>query len=65
MDTDAYKQLYDLYVVAKSETNNLDYINELIDQILFFGTETNKLTKTHVQERLKDVLESIERSLLK
>jgi len=65
MDTAAYKQLYDLYVVAKSETNNLDYINELIDQILFFGTETNKLTKTHVQERLKDVLESIERSLLK
>lgn len=63
METATAKQLYDLYVIAKSDTNSLDYIDELIDQISFFGTETNKLTKTHVQERLKDVLKSIERSL--
>lgn len=59
---DASKCLYELYTKAKSEENSLDYIDELCDQISFFGTETNKLTREHVLNRLSQIVESIERT---
>lgn len=56
------KKLYNLYAQAKSEENSIDYIDELIDQISFFGTETNKLTREHVKNRLQTIMDSIEKT---
>jgi hypothetical protein len=60
---DTAKKLYDLYVSAKSEENSLDYIDELIDQLSFFGLETNTLTRAHVRDRLENILISIRNTL--
>ena len=60
---EASKCLYDLYSRAKSEENSLDYIDELCDQISFFGTETNTLTREHVLNRLSQIVKSIERTM--
>jgi hypothetical protein len=60
---DTAKKLYDLYVSAKSEENSLDYIDELIDQLSFFGLETNTLTRAHVRDRLENILTSIRSTL--
>lgn len=62
---DVATKLYGLYKEAKNQENSLDYIDELIDQLSFFGTETNKLTKEHVRDRLLSVLDSINKSLEK
>lgn len=59
----ASEELYKLYVKAKSEENSLEYIDELCDQIGFFGTETNKLTREHVLGKLSWMVKSIEESL--
>lgn len=56
----ATEELYKLYSKAKSEPNSLEYIDELCDQISFFGIETNKLTREHVLERLSWIVKSIE-----
>jgi hypothetical protein len=56
----ATEELYKLYSKAKSEPNSLEYIDELCDQISFFGTETNKLTREHVLEKLSWIVKSIE-----
>jgi hypothetical protein len=54
------EELYRLYAKTRCEENSLEYINELCDQISFFGTETNKLTREHVLERLSWIVKSIE-----
>lgn len=59
----ATETLYKLYTQAKSEENSKDYIDELCDQISFFGCETNKLTREHVLERLTDIIKSIKRTM--
>lgn len=59
----ASEELYKLYVKAKSEDNSLEYIDELCDQISFFGTETNKLTREHVLEKLTCIVKSIENTM--
>jgi hypothetical protein len=59
----AAKKLYDLYVTAKSQENSLDYIDELIDQLSLFGLETNSLTKSHVKDRLENLIKSIKNAL--
>jgi hypothetical protein len=56
------EELYRLYSRAKSEENSLEYIDELCDQIGFFGTETNKLTREHVLEKLSWIVRSIEKT---
>lgn len=60
---EASKSLYELYSRAKSEENSLDYIDELCDQISFFGTETNNLTREHVLGRLSEIVKSIKRTM--
>jgi hypothetical protein len=60
---EASKCLYELYSKAKSEENSKDYIDELCDQLSFFGTETNKLTREHVLGRLSQIVKSIERTM--
>jgi hypothetical protein len=57
------EELYKLYSKAKSEENSLEYIEELCDQISFFGTETNKLTREYVLQKLSWIVKSIERTL--
>jgi hypothetical protein len=59
----ATEELYRLYTKAKSEENSLEYIDELCDQIGFFGTETNKLTREYVLQKLSWIVKSIEGTL--
>lgn len=59
----AAERLLKLYLEAKSEENSLEYIDELCDQISFFGTETNKLTREHVLRKLSWIVKSIEETL--
>lgn len=59
----AKKDLYNLYSVAKSEENSLEYINELIEQIRLFGLEGNSLTKQFILDKLQHIVLSVKFSL--
>lgn len=54
-------ELYHLWFAARSQENFLPYIDELLEQVKLAGTETNKLTRDHVQEKLERILEGIRR----
>ena len=59
----AHKQLNDLWYVMKREGNCIQYIDEMIGQLLTLGTETNTKTKLTILNKMKNVLGSIQKNI--
>ena len=59
----AHNQLSDLWYVMKREGNCTKYIDEMMDQLLTLGTETNTKTKLTILNKMKNVLGNIEKNI--
>jgi hypothetical protein len=59
----AVDQLYELWDVVHKEENSLEYIEELCTQLKLFGTQSNKITREFVLDKLEDICESIKHTL--
>lgn len=57
------EQLYDLWDATHKEENSFDYIEELCEQIKLFGTESNKITREIILDKLEYVCQSIRHTL--
>ena len=47
----------------KREGNCTQYINEMLDQLLTLGTETNTKTKITILNKMKNVLGNIQKNI--
>ena len=59
----AHNQLNKLWYVMKREGNCTQYINEMVDQLLTLGTETNTKTKLTILNKMKNVLGNIQKNI--
>ena len=58
----AHEKLYELYDEVKREGNCTDYVDEMIDQLKMFGTETNGLTRQMIHDKLESLLKALKNS---
>ena len=59
----AHNKLNKLWYVMKREGNCTQYINEMLDQLLTLGTETNTKTKITILNKMKNVLGNIQKNI--
>lgn len=58
----AHEELYDLYDKVKKEGNCTEYVDEMVEQLKMFGTETNGLTRQMIHDKIAYLLEVLKKA---